>query len=661
MRYAALGQRAIHASSRLRPIPSGPCSRRLRGSKLSVSALLLLFSTSSIISRTGDPKSDRITLARRASPTLHRMWPHIRFVLRFVLFTGITLWISLDNNAANAAGMTYYASPSGSGTGCSLTSPCALQSALNKAMSGDTVIAKDGTYNGGFYIRTRGGTSSAKITLKAEHKHKAIIKGAGQLDSSNIGFSISQPYWIVEGFKLTGHSVAFPINASGIVEIRHNIISDFHISGVVLRSNNHRVHHNVIAFAKEPFGDGSDTPTGIVLRSRASNNAIHDNIIYSMTNDQNLFSSNAKGSCAILSSGSQHNMFQGNICMDTSKQGVRIWSGNLSSNTSHNIFQDNIFAFSDGASGFGDFSSNYNKFINNIIYGVNFGGLAAKGNRPGQNEWRHNTVYVTEFDSSGLRLARNDDGVSEYHAIIKDNLFYSNNPNNGTQWLYHVIDWSAAIKESDYNLFWRPGSESKWTSNVTYGLNDIRSSSQKPVFVDEANGDFTLAPGSPGKDNASDGKDRGASFNASLKKSWMQNLMRLPTHVKSVSGTTNVSFSVSPSHQYRVHFYVPESNLYSGTEEFTIEGKTLSRDLGKLLSGGSWGSKYIGPAPQRWVYLGSHPNDGTLNISWQHSSAVSKILIRQLPTPEEAYLWIAGQSDSSDWPLPTNLRVMPGK
>jgi hypothetical protein len=109
-------------------------------------------------------------------------------------------------------------------------------------VSGDAVTAKDGVYNGGFRIQIRGGTSSAKIIVKAENKHRAVIRGTDQLDASNFGFSISQPYWVVEGFKLTSHFEAFTITAPGGVEIRHDIISDFHGTGTVLRSNNHAIH-----------------------------------------------------------------------------------------------------------------------------------------------------------------------------------------------------------------------------------------------------------------------------------------------------------------------------------------------------------------------------------------------------------------------------------
>ena len=50
--------------------------------------------------------------------------------------------------STNAA--TYYASPTGSGTACSIGSPCGLQSGLDKLIAGDTLLLRGGTYTGRF-------------------------------------------------------------------------------------------------------------------------------------------------------------------------------------------------------------------------------------------------------------------------------------------------------------------------------------------------------------------------------------------------------------------------------------------------------------------------------------------------------------------------------
>jgi hypothetical protein len=53
----------------------------------------------------------------------------------------------------------------------------------------------------------------------------------------------------------------------------------------------------------------------------------------------------------------------------------------------------------------------------------------------------------------------------------------------------------------------------------------------------------------------------------------------------------------------------------------------------------------VGKAPQRWIYLGTHANDGALNIMWSQAKSAETFFLRQLPTVEEAYAWIAGVAD----------------
>jgi hypothetical protein len=75
---------------------------------------------------------------------------------------------------------TYHASPSGSGTTCSSASPCTVSYAINtKAVAGDTVLLKNGTYTGpsGMVNVGKSGTSGKPITIKAENDGQAIVNG----------------------------------------------------------------------------------------------------------------------------------------------------------------------------------------------------------------------------------------------------------------------------------------------------------------------------------------------------------------------------------------------------------------------------------------------------------------------------------------------------
>jgi hypothetical protein len=93
---------------------------------------------------------------------------------RLLLLPLVVLFIfSLAGNPL--LGASYYVSPSGAGTSCTLSAPCSLTTGLGKPGPGDEVVLLDGIYKGTLYIR-RGGTSTAPVVVRALNTHKAIIQ-----------------------------------------------------------------------------------------------------------------------------------------------------------------------------------------------------------------------------------------------------------------------------------------------------------------------------------------------------------------------------------------------------------------------------------------------------------------------------------------------------
>ena len=77
-----------------------------------------------------------------------------------------------------ASAATYYVSPNGNdGSSGSSSQPWRTpQHAADKAVGGDTVLFKDGTYSLSEQWRfTRKGTAGSPITFKAENTHKRIL------------------------------------------------------------------------------------------------------------------------------------------------------------------------------------------------------------------------------------------------------------------------------------------------------------------------------------------------------------------------------------------------------------------------------------------------------------------------------------------------------
>jgi hypothetical protein len=80
--------------------------------------------------------------------------------------------------SCTGSGKTYYASPSGTGTACSASSPCSLSTAASNPKPGDIVCLRGGTYTTALTIDTKvSGTATSWITFSAYPGELPIING----------------------------------------------------------------------------------------------------------------------------------------------------------------------------------------------------------------------------------------------------------------------------------------------------------------------------------------------------------------------------------------------------------------------------------------------------------------------------------------------------
>jgi hypothetical protein len=98
----------------------------------------------------------------------------------------------------STAAATLYVAPGGSGTGTAASPFGRIADALAVAVAGDTVMLKAGTY--AERVRTvRGGTSSKRLTIRAESDGKAVLaSGAGNV------VRVSHPYVTIRGLVVDG-------------------------------------------------------------------------------------------------------------------------------------------------------------------------------------------------------------------------------------------------------------------------------------------------------------------------------------------------------------------------------------------------------------------------------------------------------------------------
>jgi hypothetical protein len=508
-----------------------------------------------------------------------------------------------------------------------------------------------------------------------------VLVGDGVCDRFHEGLVIQKPYWVIKDLQFRDHGRSMSIYADH-VEIANNVIAHFREEGIRVdgitqgRVQFADIHDNVIA-----NGDtctGQDSPAVYLVRN-ADNNTVMNNII--MATGDNGYTCGNEGGCVgaklgygmLISINADSNLVQGNLFLGNSGKGVfRILSTDASASSNQNIVRDNAFLFGEGAVSSDNCTDDSNQFLNNIMYGNYFWNWYTKGNddgTKGHHTLQHNLFYATEFTrgngglvTGGQPFCPNGAGYSyKISNILKDNLFYANSAQTGnvdSHVLLTVQGQNAdpsSIAQADHNLFWAPGDPSTWTYGYTFDATDIHSPAQQPVFTDATNGDFSLAAGSPGKGAASDGKDIGIEYNAYLKKSWLRHAFTLPTQQQD-NLTTSASFTVSPNHYYQIWFYIPTTNPYQGVETFSVEATSLQRDIKTLSSVPPYGQWVQPNGPARWITLGrAKAADGTLNISWSNPGSASKIFIRQLPTADEAYTWIAQRRSFP--PPPTNLRI----
>ncbi len=84
-----------------------------------------------------------------------------------------------------------------------VTSASQLQSALNAADPGETILVQNNTYSGTFTI-SRSGTASAPITIRAQNQQQAIFQ--------NSTFNLNGDYIVLKGFIFQNSKVTITGN-----------------------------------------------------------------------------------------------------------------------------------------------------------------------------------------------------------------------------------------------------------------------------------------------------------------------------------------------------------------------------------------------------------------------------------------------------------------
>lgn len=102
---------------------------------------------------------------------------------KWLLGAVLLAWVRLSEAQESPKACTHWASPTGSGSACTNTSPCRAKTWIdsNLFQPGASLCLKDGTYTGSdsmlFVNSGKGGTETSPIWIRAENEGKVLING----------------------------------------------------------------------------------------------------------------------------------------------------------------------------------------------------------------------------------------------------------------------------------------------------------------------------------------------------------------------------------------------------------------------------------------------------------------------------------------------------
>ncbi|MCR6484799.1 polysaccharide lyase 6 family protein [Amycolatopsis sp. OK19-0408] len=390
-----------------------------------------------------------------------------------------------------AAALVVVPGPAASAAQVRVTSLAALQSALDKANPGDTIMLADGTYSASATLSIkRSGTTSAPVTVAAEHTGKATITG-----SKTFAFAGGVSNVVLRGFKFRGGaSLSVPAGAShnrltrndfqltsdgnwvtvsgDDTVVDRNVFQNRTSQGVFLQilgpsgamAKHVHVHHNY--FFNHQFAGsngGESIRLGLSDRQSYSANALIEN---------NLFEK-ADGDSEAISVKSSDNVVRYNTIRD-SKGYIVLRHGNRS------VVEGNLL-FGSGIRFHGNDHEIVDNYVANsgdraIVFGsgdeADSGPTSKLHDRPDRVTVAYNTVLGSKsvIDGDGGDFKPKD-------CVVADNI----------------------VKGTAGPLVTLPsGSTVKYEGNITFGGSaGIPSRSVDPKLVKDAAGLYRLASGSP--------------------------------------------------------------------------------------------------------------------------------------------------------------------
>src|SRR4051812_43240635 len=417
-----------------------------------------------------------------------------------------------------------------------VTSISQLQTRINAAVAGDTIVLADGTYTTSAAITVnRAGTAAAPVMIAAESIGGVTING-----TSGFVFASPAAYVQIEGFRFlhaaamnipsgtnhiqilrnffdlniaTGSDVSY-INISGDdVEIGYNELANKNTLGEMLDiagsgtqvARRLWVHHNYFHDFVSPGGNGAETVRwGLSGLSLSTGNGLCEYNLFVRCNGEN----------EMISNKSSGNTYRFNTVLDSP-------GGEISQRHGDNCFYyGNYMRNTSGIRVYGDNHLIFSNYLEGNAVGINM------GNGDGDV---HAGDPLTSHD-------RPDNNVVVFNTLINNSTQYQMGGRTGglgatnTTFANNIIQGgTTAVSISTSAPYTNP----VWSGNIiwnTTNIGDIPSSGYSnvdPLLATDANGVSHIQPGSPavgtatgtytavtfdmdGQARPSTGKDKGA-------------------------------------------------------------------------------------------------------------------------------------------------------
>lgn len=480
----------------------------------------------------------------------HKFW--YLFIFGVLALGFLTIFMTYQNKKEASTGTIYYISPSGSDTNTGITESDPLktiQKGISKANAGDTVMILPGTYYESLII-TKSGNEGNPITIKGTDTDQVIIDGTGKKSCVHLTYPDSNhpEYQITNNITIENVSIQnCNIIDTGTLIQGFGVVGWYNTDNIVLRNlkmsnmgtpikfsaasgNEPYISDNILIqnvnannYKSEGISLGGSQGSGVVSHVTITNVDLLGIEGGNNTAQDGISAECAYTGCSPLVDANGSPLYVGGITIQNTT--IKFAGGDGIDMKADDVAIKNSSATKISRNGLKIWGKNF--IIENTKVQTNLlECLVIAGGAKGPFTLSNN-IFISNNSSSFQGYPHTADNVADVYLF--GNIIYTDNPNNGSatfttgQYLNlemkNNIIYSSVFSESQKavssSLFrYYDGAVYHYCSgDEINGIDtnmspacvrpDISNMSINPLFNDSANGDYTLASGSPAIDKIS--------------------------------------------------------------------------------------------------------------------------------------------------------------